>query len=202
MKSKNMTNFLSEHRIEIHFSSSSNHNANADIERLHNTINEHLRILKHTKRHIPIEEQMILINGYYNKTIHSTTGLKPLDFIQGKVPEEDYGKIYQKILQKKTKVIERLNSQRLGGNEKLENGINYIKETRGGKNHSKFRKIKANIIDPDHIQDVKSGQKYYRSHIKKRKKYQSNDKTELAVGLTSRRGNVQTNDTDFENDNQ
>ena len=60
MKSNGMLEFLKENHIDIHFTSSLNHNSNSDVERLHNTINEHLRILKQTISSTPIEEQMIL----------------------------------------------------------------------------------------------------------------------------------------------
>lgn len=40
-----MQQFLKEENINIHFTSNSNHTSNADVERLHNTINEHIRLI-------------------------------------------------------------------------------------------------------------------------------------------------------------
>lgn len=189
MKSKGMNTFLQERNIEIHFTSSLNHNSNSDIERLHNTINEHLRILKHTKIHVSIEEQMILINSYYNESIHSTTNRKPIDFVNGKISEAEYNDIYEKILEKKQQKILKLNKDRVDTTT-LEDGINYIKESRGGKNHSKFRKITGKIIDSDHLQDEKSKQVYYRANIKKKNKFQDYENVKFPILERSRRGNL------------
>lgn len=188
MKSAGMAEFLRERNIQLHFTSSLNHNSNSDVERLHNTINEHLRILKHTMRHIPIEEQMILINGYYNETIHGTTNIKPIDFVQGKINELQYDDIYQTILRKKEQRISKLNENR-SDETPLSDGINYIKEIRGGKNHSRFRKIAACKIDENHLKDERSGQIYYRSSVKKRKRGQDPQKVKFPVVQTSKRGN-------------
>lgn len=188
MKSSGMSEFLREKGIQIHFTSSLNHNSNSDVERLHNTINEHLRILRHTMSHVPVEEQMILINGFYNETIHSTTDIKPIDFVLGKISESQYNDIYERMLHKKEQKILKLNEKRKDKNI-LEDGINYIKETRGGKNHPKFRKITCNRIDENHVKDKKSGQVYYRTHVRKKKRFQDSHNPRFLVQQTSRRGN-------------
>lgn len=189
MKSKSMKEFLENQNINIHFTSSSNHNANSDVERLHNTINEHLRILKHTKRNVAIEEQMILINGFYNSTIHSTTKVKPIDFVQGKINSSQYEAIHKILIEKKQKVIEKLNENRTD-DYPITNGINYIKESRGGKNHSKFRKISGEIVDENHLKDVKSNQIYYKTHVRDKRKFQDQSKVKSPVQQTSRRGHL------------
>lgn len=175
MKSNLMRTFLTEKNIEIHFASNSNHNSNADIERLHNTVNEHLRILKHRKRHLPIEEQMLLINGYYNNTIHSTTRVKPIDFIQGRIKDDEYDGIHKLILDKKEGSINKLNLNR--SDVTIESGINYIKEVRGGKNHSRFRKIDTDLVDNEHVRDKRYGHMYYKTNVRAKRKFQSDDKT-------------------------
>lgn len=189
MKSKGMNKFLKDKNIEIHFTSSLNHNSNSDVERLHNTINEHLRILKHTMRHIPIEEQMILINGYYNETIHSTTNMKPIDFVNGKINEKEYNEIHEKLVKKKELKITKLNESRTN-DIPIEDGINYIKETRGGKNYLKFRKIVGTKVDDNHLKDENSNHIYYKTHVKKRKRFQNPDSIVFPTQQTSRRGNV------------
>lgn len=113
-----MEKFLRDYNIDIHFTSSLNHNGNSDVESLHNAINEYLRILKHTKGNVPIEEQIILINSYYNESIHSTTNKKPID------SEKEETKV-GKFEGRKDDII-------------IEDRTNYIKETRGGKNYLKF----------------------------------------------------------------
>ena len=98
-----MQQFLNEENINIHYTSNSNHTSNADIERLHNTINEHLRLLRHDKKSKTetVEEKIIRIIGFYNNTIHSTTKIKPIDFWNGKVHEDRYSAIHDLTLRKK-----------------------------------------------------------------------------------------------------
>lgn len=90
-----MQQFLKDENIEIHYTSNSNHTSNADIERLHNTINEHIRLLRHDSRNKDetMEDKMTRIIGFYNNTIHSTTGIKPIDFLNGKIHEDKYKEI-------------------------------------------------------------------------------------------------------------
>lgn len=170
-----MQEFLKKENIDIHYTSNSNHTSNADIERLHNTINEHIRLLRHDKENQgeTIEDKMMRIIGFYNNTVHSTTGIKPIDFVNGKVHEDRYKEIHDLIELKKGKYIQKLNENRK--DIELENGTNYIKEIRGGKNHNKYRKINAVKIDDDHLQTVRTGHKYYKTHVKPKKKYQDRD---------------------------
>lgn len=170
-----MQQFLKEENIEIHFTSNSNHTSNADIERLHNTINEHIRLLRHDdkNRDETIEDKMTRIIGFYNNTIHSTTGIKPIDFLNGKIHEDKYKEIQNLINSKKERYIQKLNKHRK--DIELEDGTNYIREIRGGKNHRKYRKVNTNKIDQDHIQTLGTGHKYYKSNVKHKRKYQDRD---------------------------
>lgn len=54
----------------------------------------------------------------------------------------------------------------------VESGPQFIREIRGGKNHSKYTKIQAEKLDNEHIVDVKNNLKYYKTHVRKPKKYQ------------------------------
>lgn len=170
-----MQEFLKNEKIDIHYTSNSNHTSNADIERLHNTINEHLRLLRHddNNNRETIEEKMIRIIGFYNNTIHSTTGHKPIDFINGKIHESSYKDIYDLMVSKKEKYINKLNQNR--EDITLEDGTNFIKEIRGGKNHRKYRKIDGTKIDNDHIENTVTKLKYYKTHVQQKKRYQDRD---------------------------
>lgn len=174
-KASEMQTFLEKENISIHFTSNSNHTSNADIERLHNTINEHIRLLRHDEKSKDetIEEKIMRIIGFYNNTIHSTTGIKPIDFVNGKISEEKYKDIHDRMEAKKDKYISKLNKNRVDVD--LREGINYIKEIRGGKNHRRYRKVDANKIDDDHLQTKRTGHKYYKTHVKPKKKYQTTD---------------------------
>lgn len=75
--------FLNENQIKIHRTTAGNKTGNADVERLHGTLNEHLRIMAVDKSNDSenIDEKMDKIIGIYNNTIHSTTKMRPMDFI-------------------------------------------------------------------------------------------------------------------------
>lgn len=73
--------FCRENNIKTHFTTPYSHTGNSDIERLHSTMLEHIRIIKIREERIDTEELVIRAIGYYNNTIHSTTKQKPMDFI-------------------------------------------------------------------------------------------------------------------------
>lgn len=164
--------YLREQEIEIHFTSNNNHTSNADIERFHNTLNEHVRILKHdSQREIDtVEEKIFRCVKYYNNTIHSTTGRKPIDFRNGTISREEYPNIREKIIKAKEKAIEKVNRNR--EETEIQTGPIYLKDERGGKNHSKFRRVTVTQADDDHVITSK-GHKYFKSHIKRKKKFQN-----------------------------
>lgn len=179
-----MQEFLKKENIDIHYTSNSNHTSNAHIKRLHNTINEHIRLLRHDKENMDesMEDKIMRIIGFYNNTIHGTTGIRPIDFVNGKVHEDRYTEIRDLINVKKKKYIQKLNENRK--DFELEGGLNYVKEIRGGKNHRKYRKINAEKIDDDHIQTIGTGHKYYKTHVRPTKKYQ--DKNNPIIRATSK----------------
>lgn len=172
--------YLREQEIEIHFTSNNNHTSNADVERLHNTINEHIRILKHdaNKNTESVEEKMYRIITYYNNTIHSTTGEKPVDFKNGTISRTDYPAIREKIVKLKEKSIQKLNQNR--ENVEIQTGPIYLRDERGGKNHSKFRKVTVTEIDNDHVVTDRN-HKYYKSHIKRKKKFQTVNENQVST---------------------
>lgn len=149
-----MQEFLKKENIDIHYTSNSIHTSNADIERLHNTINEHIRLLRHDteNKDESMEDKMTRIIGFYNNTIHSTTGIKPIDFVNGKIHEDKYTEIRNRLSAKKEKYTRKLNENRK--DFELEGGLNYIREIRGGKNHRKYRKVSTEKIDDDLTLDL------------------------------------------------
>lgn len=147
------------------------------MERLHNTINEHIRLLKHDpNRDIEnVEEKIHRIIMFYNNTIHSTTGIKPIDFRNGTISTNDFPSIRDLMIKNKEKIINKLNRTR--ENVSIQTGPVYLKDERGGKNHSKFRKVTVTELDNDHV-ITDRGYKYHKSHIKKKKKYQNRNTSE------------------------
>ena len=74
--------FLRENEIESHVTTAGNKTGNADIERLHGTLNEHLRIMSlDSNKDDDIDTKIFKAITFYNNTIHTTTKLRPIDFI-------------------------------------------------------------------------------------------------------------------------
>lgn len=167
--------FLQKEDIEIHFTSNNNHTSNSDVERLHNTINEHIRLLRHdqNKEIDTVEEKILKIISFYNNTIHSTTNRKPIDFNNGKVKDDEYNDIRDRIIKIKEKTISKLNHTR--EEVEVQSGPIFLKEVRGGKNYPKFRKIEVEKPDENHVINKETGLKYYKSHVKRNKKFQNNN---------------------------
>lgn len=181
------TEFLRVQNIEMHFTSNNNHTSNADIERLHNTLNEHIRLLRHEDEDVDtIEEKIMKVIFFYNNSIHSTTNKKPIDFKNGNVKNEEYQEIHDKIQKYKENIINRLNSNR--EDVEIADGPNFIKDTRSGnKNRPKFRKMITEKLDGNHIINKKNNFKYYKSHIRKKKKFQNNNNPTVKTNLIPRR---------------
>ncbi|XP_055383292.1 uncharacterized protein LOC129613316 [Condylostylus longicornis] len=83
--SLNMRDFCREENIEVHFTSPRSHTGNSDIERVHGTLNEHLRIFETTKCKLNTIQRVFLAVEKYNNSIHSTIEVRPLDILNGKV---------------------------------------------------------------------------------------------------------------------
>ena len=72
--------FLRNNEIIFHQTTPDNKTGNSDVECLHSTLNEHLRILACDNSHElqSIEDKVFYIMSVYKRTIHSTTNLKPI----------------------------------------------------------------------------------------------------------------------------
>lgn len=62
---------------------------------------------------------------------------------------------------RKEKIINKINKNR--EDVDLQTGRQLLKEIRGGKNHSKFRRVNVEPLDDEHV-ITKTGHKYYKSH--------------------------------------
>lgn len=102
--------FCRENDIIPHFTTPNSHTGNADVERLHSTLLEHIRILKNTENTLEIEEIMIKAIGFYNNSVHSSTNVKPIDFINRN--DIDFEKIKSYTYEKKKQAIDKINSKR------------------------------------------------------------------------------------------
>lgn len=65
LKAFPLLEFLSQQELRVHFKTNDNHMSNDDIEKFHNTINEHVRILKHDFQVDRVEENIYICSRYY-----------------------------------------------------------------------------------------------------------------------------------------
>lgn len=140
--------FCAEKNISTHFTTPYSHTGNSDIERMHLSLLEHIRILKRNKENMDTEELVIRAIGFYNETIHSTTGLKPIEFLNRS--DLDFSKIAQNMRIKKEKAINRINSKR----EKVpqySNKVLYVKNPGAARQKTAKRFLKYNVNNPNKI---------------------------------------------------
>lgn len=83
---------------------------NSDVERMHLSLLEHIRILKHNNAHFDTKELVIRAIGFYNNTIHSTIGVKPIEFLN--CTDINYPEIARKMHVRRERAINRVNSKR------------------------------------------------------------------------------------------
>lgn len=81
--------FTKLHKIQHHRTCPNTPNENGMIERLHNTLLEHLRILKLEHRNESVSNLMTYAIIAYNNSIHSFTKCRPIDIITGHLDPRD-----------------------------------------------------------------------------------------------------------------
>lgn len=77
---KRLTDVLREFEIEIHYTTAGHYRSHGTIERLHGTLTEHLQLLQ-MDRQITGREAVARAILAYNSSIHSVTGLTPLEIM-------------------------------------------------------------------------------------------------------------------------
>ncbi|KAL1115015.1 hypothetical protein AAG570_007046 [Ranatra chinensis] len=110
--------FLTLHKIKIHFTTPGHARSHGVIERLHLTLGEHMRLLEKSKR-IKGPETVARATLAYNRTIHSATNKTPIELmrawcrIERDLPiEEDMGAIADRIRDEKLERTEKINKQK------------------------------------------------------------------------------------------
>lgn len=169
--SLNFKQFLERENISIHFSTINNHTGNSDIERFHNTINEHIRLFKAQEAidKCPLDEDLVtqaLRN--YNETIHSTTKNRPIDFINGKIPSDQYHIIEERIKLTKQRSIEQSNKNR----KEFPISKYYVKNTRKTKLCPYYKKNKIDVVNEDYLR-INNNNVLYKSQFARGKKYEN-----------------------------
>lgn len=166
----NIKDFLRLENIEVHFTSPRSHTGNSPIERVHGTLNEHLRILDAEKSNLTPIEKVLFATEKYNSTIHSVTRVKPIDFINNKITDLD--SIKKRLEDTKNKTIEKLNESRI--NFVPHNDDKVLVENPDAVRHKhrkKYVKLKTKLVG-DKIKDPK-GKNIHPSRIKRKFKFVS-----------------------------
>lgn len=153
-KSINIKDYLRNEGIELHLVKSNTHTGNADIERLHNTITEKIRVLYIEQKSLGIKDKMSRAIEYYNNSFHSVTREKPFDIEFGNCNKKQ---IYNRILLTKQRNIERTNLDREIYIENREKG--YIKNYKSLR-HKEEPKFRLSNLDNIHGCNIKRETKY------------------------------------------
>lgn len=132
-----MIELLQLQKIKVHFISPNHPQSNGQIERLHSTLTEHIRLLNAQGfQSTPVKNKIIYAINAYNHSIHSATKYKPTDIINGHTSSNDpfdleiekllindyviehkekskllYSKINSDLIQRKERVIQIVNKK-------------------------------------------------------------------------------------------
>lgn len=166
--------FLREHKISFHKTTGSLKTGNADIERLHGTLNEYLRIMNVARNTSDLDDKLFSIINTYNNTIHSTTKLKPIDFIEKNLTQEEIQSLAQRFKQEKEERIFRKNKNK-GENFKQCNDL--VRNRTIAKCEPKYKRLGKYEVQGNYVVDKSTNRntKYYKKQLKRQYKYQNTD---------------------------
>lgn len=166
--------FFKENNITFHQTTPHNKTGNSDVERLHLTLNEHLRIMTVENRQDDddntLDNKIFKIINFYNNTIHSTTKMRPIDFLTGNFDKEEIKKLHDRFHNDKTKRIEKLNNNR-DTNYRLSDHL--VRNRNIAKNSPKYKRLDRFENNDNYVIDTsnKRRTRYYKTQIKRRFKY-------------------------------
>lgn len=151
--------------VEFHYTTPYNKSSNADIERFHNTLNEHVRVINAKPEHEKLFADVVREAVYhYNHTYHSTIEQKP-SYVQFECPVVEIESIRQRLISKQEKNLEKWNKDR----DPVEVDKNFMRYERLGKLNPKFQRVDASVVDDDYLQ-TRRGARYYKAIFKKKKR--------------------------------
>lgn len=164
---------MKDNKIELHLTTTYNKTGNADVERLHSTLNEHVRIFNADAKNVDdLKGKVFKAVISYNNTIHSTTRIRPIDFINNLLSEQDLNTFSEKLHKGKEGKIKALNNKNNRTNDQnFEN--NYIKNYRVSKSQPKYKKINNFQREGDHLISKNNNfKKVYKTQVKRKFKFQ------------------------------
>lgn len=161
--------FLKEQEIKFHTTTAYLKTGNADIERLHGTLNEHIRLFNadpNNKDDINENVHKAIIS--YNNSIHTTTNFRPIDLLNNIIAQEEISKLSQIMHQKKIKRINKLNQKaNRVDTESFANSI--VNNNRVSKAKPKYKKIINYKQDGNYlVSNDNKFKKIYKSQVKRK----------------------------------
>lgn len=133
--------FLKQQQIGFHTTTAYLKTGNADVERLHGTLNEHIRLFNaDADNKDDISEKVYNAIVSYNNTIHTTTSNRPIDLLNNIISREEISELSQKIHKKKIERISMLN--RKNNRVDIDSFANdIVNNNRVSKSKPKYKKI-------------------------------------------------------------
>lgn len=161
--------FLKDIGITFHQTTACNKTGNSDIERLHGTLNEHLRLIDADRDKTDldnIDDKIFKVILIYNVTIHSTTKLRPIDFINKNLNKDEIEELANKFQAQKTERIEKLNKNKDNQYSLCENIVVNRDISKCKPKYKKFNEFK---LDGNYITDT-SNRRFTKCCKKQRKR--------------------------------
>lgn len=116
--------FLNAENVQLHLTKPNSHTGNADIEKLHSTLNEQIRIMEISPqfKELRMRDKCFKAIEFYNHSIHSVTKERPIDFITGNL-KTNKQTIQRRLEEDKKNRIEKLNEDRQSEQNRNENRV-------------------------------------------------------------------------------
>lgn len=151
--------FLKENNVDLHITTPYHKTGNSDIERFHQTLNEHIRTFAADDNNKDsLRNKVLKAVTIYNKTIHSSTKKRPVDFTNGTITSQDYPKIIETINNNKERYINKHNKNKTDIDLTNTNHA-YLKVRTNNKLKATHIKSNPEVLDNDHVKDER-GRKY------------------------------------------
>lgn len=163
--------YLKENNVDLHITTPYHKTGNSDIERFHSTLNEHIRTFQADKENNDtLRNKVLKAVTIYNKTIHSTTKRRPIEFTNGTITNQEYPKIIETVNNNKERYINKQNKTKTDI-DLTENKHCYLKT----RTHNKLKPthIQSNpiVLNKDHVINER-GHKYYKTQLKRNYKFE------------------------------
>lgn len=153
-KSVNIKDFLRCENIELHLVKPNSHTGNADVERLHSTLSEKIRVLTIEQNSLSIKDKISKSIEYYNNSFHSSIREKPINVEFGNCNKSN---IYDIIVANKQSYIDKRNIKREPDIDHGDTG--YIKNYKALR-HKEQPKFRMSKLENVHSSNIKRKAKY------------------------------------------